>query len=74
MINELYSSLVQRISEHGVIVKKDTYSTNHIYTPIDKDHAVITFSYTPSRCFVFLGNKSFLIRMWNEDDKTRNNS
>ena len=73
MINELYSSLIPHIAEHGF--KYDNYVVRN--SSVDASHAVISHLYNPDRYFIYLGNKSFLIRKYDEDSsrssKTSNN-
>ena len=69
MINELYSSLIPHIVEHGYklndCIAKDS--------AVDRLHAVISHLHNPERYFVFLGTKSFLIRKYDESNETNNN-
>jgi hypothetical protein len=67
MINEFYDALVKRIAEHGVRV----HGSRPCNTPVDKDHAVISLMYGAQKCFVFLGNKSFLIRMYDDNNSNQ---
>ena len=70
MINELYSSLIPHIVEHGYKLN-DCVATN---SAVDRLHAVISHLYGPDRYFVFLGTKSFLIRKYNDDSESSKTS
>lgn len=68
MINELYTCLIPHIVEHGYKLN-DCIATN---SAVDRLHAVISRLYNPERYFIYLGNKSFLIRKY--DDKPNETS
>lgn len=67
MINELYSSIIPHIVEHGYILN-DCIATN---SAVDRLHAVISHLYNPDRYFIFLDTKSFLIRKYDDNLETR---
>jgi hypothetical protein len=69
MINELYTSLIPHIVEHGYKLN-DCIATN---SAVDRLHAVISRLYNPERYFIYLGNKSFLIRKYDDNHETREN-
>lgn len=70
MKNELYESLVKHIAEHGY---KLNNSGSYRDSATDNLHAVISHLYSPERYFVFLLNKSFLIRKYDDNHETREN-
>lgn len=67
MINELYTYLIPHIVEHGYKLN-DCITTNRA---VDRLHAVISHLYNPERYFIYLGNKSFLIRKYDDNYETR---
>lgn len=67
MINELYTFLIPHIVEHGYKLN-DCITTNRA---VDRLHAVISHLYNPERYFIYLGNKSFLIRKYDDFNETR---
>lgn len=69
MINELYTSLIPHIVEHGYKLN-DCIATN---SAVDRLHAVISHLHSPERYFVFLGAKNFLIRKYDDNHETREN-
>ena len=71
MKNELYESLVKHIAEHGY--KLNDSGGHYKDSATDPSHAVISHLYSPERYFVFLLNKSFLIRKYDDSSETRNN-
>lgn len=71
MENELYESLVKHIADHGY---KLNNSGSYKDSAVNDLHAVISHLYNPERYFVYLLNKSFLIRKYDDkSDKTSNN-
>lgn len=72
MKNELYESLIKHIAEHGY---KLNNSGSYRNSAVDDLHAVISHLYSPERYFVYLLNKSFLIRKYDDfnNNETREN-
>ena len=70
MINELYSSLIPHIIEHGY--KLNDYIAKD--SAVDRLHAVISHLHNPERYFIFLGTKSFLIRKYSDESNETNNN
>jgi hypothetical protein len=68
MKNELYESLTKHIAEHGFKCIDGVVTHN---SPVDALHAVISHIYGPDRYFVFLLDKSFLIRKYDDNLETR---
>lgn len=75
MKNELYESLVKHIAEHGYKLRNSGFNSSGFYrdTAVDDLHAVISHLYNPERYFVYLLNKSFLIRKYDDFNETREN-
>lgn len=69
MKNEFYESLIKHIAEHGFKLNNaGSYCRN---SAIDNLHAVISHLYNPERYFVYLLDKSFLIRKYDDFNETR---
>lgn len=64
---ELYESLTKHIAEHGFKCIDGVTTHN---SPVDALHAVISHLHSPDRYFVFLLNKSFLIRKYDDNLET----
>lgn len=75
MKNELYESLAKHIAEHGYKLSNSSFHDSGFYrnNAVDPLHAVISHLYNPERYFVFLLNKSFLIRKYDDNHETREN-
>ena len=69
MINELYTSLIPHIAEHGY--KLNGSGGHYKDSAVDRLHAVISHLYNPERYFIYLGSKSFLIRKYDDFNETR---
>ena len=64
MKNDLYNAIIPYIAEHGY---KLTDSGGHYKdSAVDRLHAVISHLYNPERYFIYLLNKSFLIRKYDD--------
>lgn len=63
MKNDLYNTIVPYIAEHGY---KCNNSGSYRNAAVDRLHAVISHLYSPERYFVYLLNKSFLIRKYDD--------
>ena len=70
MKNELYESIVKHIAEHGF---KSDIKGSVRDSAVDRLYAVISHLYSPERYFVFLHDKSFLIRKYDDNYETREN-
>lgn len=68
MKNELYDPLIKHIVEHGYKLNESTFIRDRA---IDRLHAVITHLYNPERYFVYLLDKSLLIRKYDDFTGTK---